>query len=296
LFLSRESEIPIILSGIDFIGNFLPYYELVKLFRNLWIEVDPRNLGGITPKILFKSLFESPGFVQNIWNRITIGSATPTLEISQKYRGFFEATEDLNFAQKNLMRIWSYRNLNRTNSTIFKPNLEPELFFPIKSISKHKLVETQNEIQIFYTIQLRSYSITQLLYLSGIIKQAFNKLMDEYPKMKNGELFIKTYHTTTSLIVNEHEFGNFLDLHYKFAEYSIRDSSCYLHTVSALENRADFNHFDHLIATSYGSRQLSIPIVDRKLEIGTRENFYILVTFGPRNVSMILKIKLYKNI
>jgi len=113
---------------------------------------------------------------------------------------------------------------------------------------------------------------------------------------KNGELFIRSYHTTTSLIINEHEFGNYLDLHYKFAEISKQNTSQFLHTVRALENRADFNYYDHELASTYGSRQLIVPIVNGNLEIGSRENFYVLVTFGPRAFNLYLKLKLFKEV
>ena len=107
-------------------------------------------------------------------------------------------------------------------------------------------------------------------------------------------MFIRSYHTTTSLLINEHEYGNYLDLHYKFAEISKKDSSNFLHTVRALENRADFNQYDHQLATVYGSRQLILPIINRKLDIGNRENFYILVTFGPREFQLYIRIKFLK--
>jgi len=64
--------------------------------------------------------------------------------------------------------------------------------------------------------------------------------------------------------------------------------------VSALENRADFNHYDHELASTYGSRQLTIPILNRNLEMGSRENFYILVTFGPRTFQLFIKMCLIK--
>ncbi|MFX1338701.1 MAG: hypothetical protein ACFFDK_08835 [Promethearchaeota archaeon] len=64
--------------------------------------------------------------------------------------------------------------------------------------------------------------------------------------------------------------------------------------MSALENRADFNHYDHELASTYGSKQLIISILNRNLEIGSRENFYILVTFGPRTFQLFIKIRLIK--
>jgi len=131
---------------------------------------------------------------------------------------------------------------------------------------------------IEYKLKLRSYAITQLLFLTDIIKDIFKRSL-ENSDLKSGELFIRSYHTTTSLIINEHEYGNYLDLHYMFAEISSRDSAPFLHTVRALENRADFNHYDHELASTYGSRQLTLPIVDGRLDIGGRENFFYIFFF-----------------
>jgi thiamine phosphate synthase YjbQ (UPF0047 family) len=251
-------------------------------------------LGGITPKSMFAKLFKYEGFIQNAWYRYVIGSASPTLEISQIYRGLLEATENLNFSLKNLLKIWSFRNLNRLNKNQFPPLLSPGLFHPLKKVSEIGTIETQNEIIIEYKIRLRSHSITQLLFLTDLVKEIKEKANSKYPNLRNGDLFLRSYHTTTTLIINEQEQGNFLDLHFKFAELSRKDSSSFLHTVSAQENRADFNHYDHLVATKYGSRELTLPIVNKQLEIGGRENFYLLVTFGPRNVSIFIKIRLLK--
>ncbi|NVM44659.1 MAG: YjbQ family protein [Candidatus Lokiarchaeota archaeon] len=293
-FLSRHSNIITILSGLDISGDFNLYYQLLKLYNNVWIEIDPRNFGGMTPTSVFSQLFSIQGLVQNLWHRITIGSATPTLEISQMVRGFLEATDVLNFSQKNILRSWGFRNLNRLNSSKFFPNVEPARFYPIQEINEINRVENNNELNLTYKIKLRSYAITQLLYITDLIERVLNLSLEVNPNLKNGELVIKPYHTTVSLIMNEHEFGNYLDLHYMFAEISSKNSSQFLHTVSALENRADFNHYDHELASTYGNRQLILPIVDKKLEIGGRENYYTLVTFGPRTFYINIKIKLIK--
>ena len=155
-------------------------------------------------------------------------------------------------------------------------------------------MENNNELTISYKVKLRSYAITQLLNITNIIKKTLDLSLEVNPSLKNGEIFIRPYHTTVSLIMNEHEYGNYLDLHYMFAEISSKDSCQFLHTVRALENRADFNHYDHKLASSYGQRQLSIPIVNGKLEIGGRENFYILITFDPRTVNIYINIRFVK--
>jgi len=295
-FLSNNQTIPIVISGLDISGDFLKYYQLAKYYNNLWIEIEPRSFGGMTPTDSFLQIFNLKGFIQNSWHRMMIGSATPTLESSQMVRGFLEATEALPFAQKCILRTWAFRNINRMNEFVFKPTnkINVNLFNPIIKSEIINTSENSCEIDIIYDITLRSYSITQLIFLTTIIKDLFTKTKKDYPDLKNGELFLRSYHTTTSFIINEHEYGNYLDLHYKFAEISKKDSSQFMHTVRALENRADFNHYDHELASTFGSRDLTIPIIDEELAIGTRENFYILVTFGPRTFKILFKIRFKK--
>jgi len=103
-FLSKHMDLHLILSGLDLSGDFFHYYQLMKLFNNIWIEIDPRTFGGMIPSDCFSQLFNYKGFTQNTWHRLTVGSATPSLEISQMLRGFLEATEKLPFSHRNLLR------------------------------------------------------------------------------------------------------------------------------------------------------------------------------------------------
>ncbi|MFX0075606.1 MAG: YjbQ family protein [Candidatus Hermodarchaeota archaeon] len=293
-FLSNNFDTTTILSGLDVSGDFNIYYQLLKRYNNVWVELEPRCIGGFTPTSYFRQIFALKGFIQNAWHRITIGSSTPSLEISQMWRGFLEATHDLTFAQRNILRTWAFRNLNKVNSQIFASEFDPEIFNPLKKIDQISRIENSSSLIYEYKVDLRSYAITQLLFLTNTVNKIFEKCLEENPDLKSGDLTIRSYHTTTSLLINEHEYGNYLDLHYRFAEISSKDSDSFLHTIKALENRADFNHYDHWLASSYGHRQLTIPIVNGKMEIGDRENFYILVTFGPRTVNIYIKIKLVK--
>ncbi|MFX0011229.1 MAG: YjbQ family protein [Candidatus Hermodarchaeota archaeon] len=295
-FLSQHTDIITILSGLDLSGDFKLYYQLLKLYNNVWIEIDPRTFGGMPPTNSFRQLFSMSGFIQNSWHRITIGSATPTLEISQMMRGFLEAIDTLNFSHKIILKTWGFRNVTRLNPVCFTPSIDPKIFEPLKEIKEIDRIENNNELIISYKIKLRSFSITQLLLITNIIEKILNSNLEDNPDLKSGELIIRPYHTTVSLLMNEHEFGNYLDLHYFFAEISSRDSSQFLHTVRALENRADFNHYDHELASTYGKRQFILPIVDRKLEIGSRENYYTLATFGPRTFYINVKVKLIKEV
>lgn len=295
-FLSHYQKNIVVLSGLDISGDFRLYYQLMKYFNNLWIELEPRTIGGMPPTAYFQELFQIPGFIQNTWQRMMIGSATPTLECSQMARGLLESTEDLTFSQKCLLRTWAFRNANRLKPELFKPPNQEDInqYNTIRAINQEKVVESKNDVNIIYKVKLRSYSITQLIFLTDLVNKILQKATDQFPNYDNGELFFRSYHTTTTLLINEHEVGNYLDFHYKFAEQSRQDSSPYFHTVSALENRADFNRFDHDLASFNGRKQITIPIMDGNLEIGGRENFYVLVTFGPRTFSLYFKVTLVK--
>jgi thiamine phosphate synthase YjbQ (UPF0047 family) len=294
-FISKHLDIKIIISGLDISGDLGLYYQLLNYYNNLWLELEPRCIGGMTPTKYFKNLFSIDGFIQNTWHRLVIGSASPTLESSQMCRGLLEATEDISFSQKCLLRTWVFRNAVRLNNKICEISEEKKnRYKTLLNINQANILENENEINVSYKLKLRSYSITQLIFLTNIIKDVFRAAKEKFPDYNEGNLFLKSYHTTTTLITNEHEYGNYLDLHFRFSELGRDDNSEYFHTVRALENRADFNRFDHDLATNFGNRQLILPISGGELDIGGRENYYILVTFGPRTFHLHLHVKLLK--
>jgi thiamine phosphate synthase YjbQ (UPF0047 family) len=195
------------------------------------------------------------------------------------------------------MRTWMYRNLNR----IYKLNLPSKKdlagvddvkfgeLLPARVIQK-----SDSELFIQQDLALNSFSITQLLYVSPYILQAAADLAKQFPEYAFGEFTVKSYHTTTSLIVNEHEIGNYLQMHYQFAEDTMEEAGDKLHTVAAEENRADFNYPDHITASTRGDKDFTVPILDGKIQLGGRENVYVLVTFGPRAIKLSFSVKLFK--
>jgi thiamine phosphate synthase YjbQ (UPF0047 family) len=296
-FVSSFPNNVFILSGIDILGDGLAMINILRFERNLNLEFDPRTFGGITPVSFFTKIFEIPGFVQNNWNRILLGSVTPMLESSQLTRGWWNATEKLPFAQQCLLRTWMYRNIHH----IYKlPPLAENTLGNVKDaklgvILEPKIVEkSENELFIQQDLALNSFSITQLLYITPIILEAVNILTEKFAEYPFGEFTLKSYHTTTSIIVNEHEFGNYLQLHYQMAEDTMLPAEDMLHTVAAAENRADFNYPDHILASTRGDKDFTVPIMDNKIQLGGRENLYVLVTFGPRSLKLSMTIKLFK--
>ena len=300
-FAANNPDLNVIFSGPDPASSEIQdIFNILKYRRNMAVEIDPRSIGGMTPKQVFTRLFAEPGVIQNCWGRILLGSATPTLELSQMVRGLWESTESLPLSSQHLLRIWGFRNAHRwyklpAPQTPYTGILERPKSYSISSMveSERELGAGHSDLSVIYEITAESFAITQLLWLQPALEEAVWDLQERYPEFKNGELQVRTKHTTTSLLMNEHEVGNFLELHYKFVEETRADPSQKLHTVAAEENRADFNFPDHLVATTYGQREVTIPYNDGKMLIGGRENLYLLATFGPRSmhVNIIAQLK-----
>lgn len=296
-FANAHPETKILLSGIDILGCGFQFLNLLRWEPNSYVELDPRTFGGITPENFFNKIFEVPGMVQNAWSRIILGSSTPMLESSQVTRGWLAATEKLPFAQRCLLRTWMYRNIHRIYNLKILPRRNLQEVSPAKfaELLAPRVIQGENgNLMIQQDLALHSFAITQLLYISPYVLDAAQAVAKKYPDYGFGEFTLKSYHTTTSLVVNEHEFGNYLQLHYQFAEASMADAQAALHTVAAEENRADFNYPDHILASTHGDKDYTVPIVDGKIQLGGRENIYVLVTFGPRAIKLSLNFKLFK--
>ncbi|MHA1733768.1 MAG: YjbQ family protein [Promethearchaeota archaeon] len=299
-FAHSHPDLRLILSGGDLGHNLLRHLNLTKYRRNVAVELDPRTIGGTTPRAFFSRVFSEPGVVQNCWDRILVGSATPTLESSQVVRGWWEATEGLPLAQRHLLRIWGFRNAHRWYN-ISRPSPRTIDLIGEKFASKIMSLEitAQHEeppqfVRLVVAAKLQSFSITQLLWLQPLVDEIETILRTQFGEFKAGEVRIRTTHTTTSLVINEHEPGNFLELHYQVVKATMEPSDQFLHTVAAAENRADFNFPDHLAASSFGQRDVTFPYRDGKILRGGRENLYLLTTFGPRNLVLNISVKLEK--
>ncbi len=300
-FAAANPDLSIILSGPDpGSSEMTDLFNLVKYQRNVAIEVDPRPIGGMPPVKMFNTILASPGIVQNCWGNLLIGSATPTLELSQMVRGLWDATESLSLAFRHLLRIWGFRNAHRwykisSPQIPYTGALERPKPYTLSNAGEttRDIGSGHIDLQVVYDLLVESFSITQLLWLQPALDDLLWDLQERYPEYKDGEILVRTKHTTTSLLMNEHEPGNFLELHYTFVERTRADASQTLHTVAAEENRADFNFPDHLVASSVGQRNITIPFVDGKFLLGGRENLYLLSTFGPRamHISIVAKLR-----
>ncbi|GAB4319893.1 MAG: hypothetical protein Kow0069_23570 [Promethearchaeota archaeon] len=312
-FAQRHPDLKVVVSGLD-LGDLPRYLTVVKFRRNVALEFDPRATGGASPGRFFVEAFGLPGFVQTCWNRFVLGSATPTLEASQVVRGWWEATDQLPLAQKHVLRIWGFRAAHLWYATLgaepvvgAKPGSEPASsreatldhrssrpapFELVEHVVASHLEEPPAHLRVLLTFRVHAFSVTQLLWLKPLVDFVEELLRSQYPDLPEGELTFRTTHTTTCLLLNEHEPGNYLELHYHFVEQTTRPPDDAMHTVAAAENRADFNFPDHLAAATFGQRDVTIPYHGGRLLLGGRESLYVLSTFGPRTLTLRVTCKL----
>lgn len=279
----------IIVAGADVGANLAGYAAMMRHAPNVALELDPRAIGGLSPTAFFQQVLALPGLVNNCWDRLLLGSATPTLELPQVARGWWEATADLSLAQRHLTRIWGFRNAHRwyrllTPRAPYSGALERPPAWDLGPPTVRGATGPRR--RVLFPVTVESSAITQLVWLQPALREIEKTLAHEHAAYPEGELILRTNHTTASLLVNEHEPGNFLQLHYEFVERSQADPGASLHTVAAAENRPDFNFPDHLLASSVGQRTIIIPVHEGRLLMGRREHLYLLATFGPRRLSV----------
>jgi hypothetical protein len=123
-FVSNHAAQQFIISGIDLLNDGEAILNVARWERNVFVELDPRTISGMTPEGYFTRVFNIPGFIQNTWSRILLGSSTPMLESSQITRGWWEATNKLGFEFQCLLRTWMYRNIHRIISLKIKLNVK----------------------------------------------------------------------------------------------------------------------------------------------------------------------------
>ena len=100
--------------------------------------------------------------------------------------------------------------------------------------------------------------------------------------VKNGIVVVYTPHTTASVIINENEKGLVEDIRETLAKIVPR-SSGYKH------DRIDNNAHSHIKAVIVGNSRV-IPLVDKKLTLGTWEHVF-LADFDPprtRTVNILI--------
>ncbi len=104
----------------------------------------------------------------------------------------------------------------------------------------------------------------------------------EKSKIKNGLCVVHSIHSTSAIIVNEHESGLIKDIVRKVSE-DFKRGAGWLH------DRIDDNAHSHLASTYIGPTRI-FPIKDGKLVRGTWQNIFLLELDGPRKRKVIVEV------
>lgn len=100
----------------------------------------------------------------------------------------------------------------------------------------------------------------------------------------NGMVLVRTLHTTTSILVNEHEHGFLNDLHAKLQQIVPEDVPYGHDDFSKRTNVPPderVNGFAHIQASLLGS-QVLIPVREGKLVLGRWQSILFVELDGPR--------------
>jgi len=101
--------------------------------------------------------------------------------------------------------------------------------------------------------------------------------------VENGICLIHSLHSTTAIIINEHESGLMDDILRKI-------SADYPHRAGWHHDRVDDNADSHLASVFTGSSKV-IPVKAKRLVLGTWQNIFFLELDGPRaNRTVIVEV------
>jgi len=129
----------------------------------------------------------------------------------------------------------------------------------------------------FQHIQVSTRNRTELIDITRDVEQVMQK-----SKITDGMCLIHTTHSTTAIIVNEHETGLTNDIVKKIRQ-DFPKGAGWLH------DRVDDNADAHLAASYLGPTSI-FPVQDGMLIRGTWQNIFLLELDGPRNRRVIVEI------
>ena len=125
-----------------------------------------------------------------------------------------------------------------------------------------------------------TYSTRNRLELMDITEQVAAFVLE--CKIESGICLIDSPHSTTAIIVNEHESGLMRDILQKMQEEFPKDT-LWLH------DRVDDNSNAHLASVFLGHSK-TFPIKNGKLYRGTWQNIFLLELDGPRTRRIICEV------
>jgi secondary thiamine-phosphate synthase enzyme len=118
---------------------------------------------------------------------------------------------------------------------------------------------------------------TELVDVTGSVEEIVRK-----SEIKNGLCIIHSVHSTTAIIVNEHEQGLTRDI-VKKIQQDYQKGAGWLH------DTVDDNADAHLASSFIGSTRI-FPIRNGGLERGTWQSIFLLELDGPRSRRIVVEV------
>lgn len=123
-----------------------------------------------------------------------------------------------------------------------------------------------------FEFELNTFGEFELLDITERVEEAVAKV-----GIANGLISITSEHTTTGILINEHEEGFFSDLKEALARLAPKDLH-YKH--NDLRHRKaqpgePLNGHSHILSSLIGAAQ-TLPIVDGKMKLGTWQSIFLL--------------------
>ena len=125
-------------------------------------------------------------------------------------------------------------------------------------------------------LEIQTHRRTELVNITDLVKEVVLR-----SEVRNGLCTVFTRHTTTGIMINENEPGLELDV-VRFLEKLVPYEGNYFHHhYFYKDGRMAVNAWAHLRSILLGA-SVVIPIEDGKLQLGGRENIYLVELDGPQ--------------
>ena len=129
----------------------------------------------------------------------------------------------------------------------------------------------------FQDEDISTRSRTELVDITNIVEETVRK-----SGVTNGICIVHSVHSTTAIIVNEHETGLIKDIVKKIHQDFPKG-------IGWLHDRVDDNADAHLASSYIGPTRI-FPVRNNRLVRGTWQNIFLLELDGPRTRSIIIEV------
>lgn len=123
---------------------------------------------------------------------------------------------------------------------------------------------------------VKSQESTELIRVTDQVRRAV-----EVSGLKNGIVNIFTLHTTTAITINEDDPALERDIARFMVKAVPEDDSYAHHRFYRKDGRMAVNAYSHIRASLLGAN-VTVPLQDGKMVLGSRQNIYLVELDGPQ--------------